>query len=161
MVMAHVIEHLPDPAAALDAVWRLLAPGGHLLIATPNEASFYDWLWQVRQRRRGDGFANRHVAITWQSGYWRRQPAGRDGRDRIEFQILTTEHLYFFTRGTLGQLLQRSGFSRICWARGSVARANSRLGRFLRNDLVNGVLFLLGFQVELVAVAEKREEMQA
>ena len=161
IIMAHVIEHLADPLADLRLVRRLLAPGGRLVVATPNESSFYDWLWQVRQRRRGGGAASPYVMIRWENGCWYRTPAREDAGGLIEFQILTTEHVYFFTRGTLGQLVQRSGFSRIRWARGSAARAHSRLGRFFRNDVTNGALFLLGSQVELVAVAEQRDEMQA
>jgi SAM-dependent methyltransferase len=36
----HVIEHLPDPWETLDAARQRLRPGGVLLIATPNPASF-------------------------------------------------------------------------------------------------------------------------
>jgi SAM-dependent methyltransferase len=36
VTLSHVIEHLHDPAAALDTVRRLLRPGGRLWIATPN-----------------------------------------------------------------------------------------------------------------------------
>ena len=155
VIMAHVIEHLPDPLAALRSAWRLLAPGGRLVVATPNEASLYEWLWQARQRWRGGGPANSYVAIVWRNGRWYRMPIRQDHQGLIEFQILTTEHLYFFTRHTLGQLFQRAGFSRLRWARGSVATANSRLGRLLRNDSINRALFLLGLQAELVAVADK------
>jgi SAM-dependent methyltransferase len=38
-VMADVIEHLPDPGAALDRVARLLAPGGVLALALPDAGS--------------------------------------------------------------------------------------------------------------------------
>lgn len=37
--MVHVIEHLIDPAATLKTLFDLLAPGGRLLIVTPNVAS--------------------------------------------------------------------------------------------------------------------------
>ena len=36
----HVIEHVPDPWETLDAAARHLRPGGVLIIATPNPASF-------------------------------------------------------------------------------------------------------------------------
>lgn len=157
IVMAHVIEHLPDPLAALRGVRRLLAPGGRLVVATPNDVSLYERLWQARQRRRGQGLANPYVAIAWRDGQWYRTPTQQDPRGLVEFQILTTEHLFFFTRATLGRMLHRVGFNRVGWASGSVSSANSRFGRLLRNDPVNRALFLAGLQSELVAVAETGE----
>lgn len=44
----HVIEHIPDDVAALREVRRLLAPGGLLVLGTPNEGS---WWWQWAYRR--------------------------------------------------------------------------------------------------------------
>ena len=35
----HVLEHLRDPRAALEAAHEALAPGGHLVVAVPNFAS--------------------------------------------------------------------------------------------------------------------------
>jgi 2-polyprenyl-3-methyl-5-hydroxy-6-metoxy-1,4-benzoquinol methylase len=42
-VMNHTLEHMPDPIADLDRVFRVLRPGGLLLISVPNFAS-----WQRR-----------------------------------------------------------------------------------------------------------------
>lgn len=44
----HVIEHIPDDAAALATVARILAPGGLLVLGTPNEGA---WWWQLAYRR--------------------------------------------------------------------------------------------------------------
>jgi 2-polyprenyl-3-methyl-5-hydroxy-6-metoxy-1,4-benzoquinol methylase len=45
----HVLEHLPDPSEAFDALFRHLAPGGHLFIAVPNfrslDAKEYGKYW--------------------------------------------------------------------------------------------------------------------
>ena len=40
VVIWHVLEHLPDPRATLDAVGEILKPEGLLLIAVPNNSSW-------------------------------------------------------------------------------------------------------------------------
>ncbi|MBH5334671.1 methyltransferase domain-containing protein [Streptomyces pactum] len=42
VVFGEVIEHLVDPDAALDELRRVLRPGGHLLLSTPNLAAWYN-----------------------------------------------------------------------------------------------------------------------
>ncbi len=44
----HVIEHIPDDEAALATVYRILAPGGLLVLGTPNEGA---WWWQLAYKR--------------------------------------------------------------------------------------------------------------
>lgn len=50
---SHVIEHVPDPAAYLKEMRRLLKPAGHLMLACPNYASLprlfekEKWIWQL------------------------------------------------------------------------------------------------------------------
>jgi SAM-dependent methyltransferase len=50
IILNHVIEHVPDPIAYLRECGRLLAPGGRIIVLTPNLA----------------GFAHRHFR-----GHWR------------------------------------------------------------------------------------------
>jgi SAM-dependent methyltransferase len=78
----HVLEHLPDPADELVRVWRLLAPGGHLFVAVPNETRTLDLQRLLRRRR---------------SPYLPLRPG-----DEI--------HLTHFTPRTLRALLGRQGF---------------------------------------------------
>lgn len=47
----HVIEHIPDDEAALATVTRILAPGGMVILGTPNEGA---WWWQLAYRRAPD-----------------------------------------------------------------------------------------------------------
>jgi SAM-dependent methyltransferase len=44
----HVIEHIPDDRTALASVRRILAPGGLLILGTPNEGA---WWWQWAYKR--------------------------------------------------------------------------------------------------------------
>ncbi len=40
----HVIEHIPNDAGVLNAIYRILRPGGLLILGTPNEGA---WWWQM------------------------------------------------------------------------------------------------------------------
>ena len=46
--MGDVIEHVPDPVATLRTVARILKPGGHVLISTPNVGSAAARMLQVK-----------------------------------------------------------------------------------------------------------------
>lgn len=48
VVLTEVIEHVPDPDELLRAVVRLLRPGGHALLTTPNKSSYpHGSCWQT------------------------------------------------------------------------------------------------------------------
>ncbi|WP_345672859.1 class I SAM-dependent methyltransferase, partial [Streptomyces phyllanthi] len=42
VLFSEVIEHLVDPDDALDELRRVLRPGGHLMLSTPNLAAWYN-----------------------------------------------------------------------------------------------------------------------
>lgn len=42
VLFSEVLEHLVDPDAALDELRRVLRPGGHLMLSTPNLAAWYN-----------------------------------------------------------------------------------------------------------------------
>jgi SAM-dependent methyltransferase len=50
LVMVHVIEHLPDPAATIAEVYRILKPGGMLVVETPRYDSLMFRLLGRRER---------------------------------------------------------------------------------------------------------------
>ncbi len=98
-----VIEHVFDPAALMREVRRVLAPGGLVLLETPDEGAILRGLarlayWASLGRVRGPA----------RSCYY---PA----------------HRVYFTRPGLRALLARSGFERVRFRRGCSMRAKSRL----------------------------------
>jgi 2-polyprenyl-3-methyl-5-hydroxy-6-metoxy-1,4-benzoquinol methylase len=50
VVMLHVIEHVPDPVGTLREIWRVLKPGGHLILETPRYDTAMFWLLGRRER---------------------------------------------------------------------------------------------------------------
>ncbi|GHD92473.1 class I SAM-dependent methyltransferase [Streptomyces naganishii] len=42
VLFSEVLEHLVDPDAALEEIRRVLRPGGHLMLSTPNLAAWYN-----------------------------------------------------------------------------------------------------------------------
>lgn len=50
VVFLHVVEHVPDPLATLQAIYRVLKPGGHLVLETPRYDSLMFSLLGKRER---------------------------------------------------------------------------------------------------------------
>ena len=80
IVCADVLEHVPDPEAALSWVVQWCKAGGAVVISVPNVAN-----WQARLRLL--------------RGVWRYEPCG----------LFDSGHLRFLTRETLLELLQSAG----------------------------------------------------
>ena len=84
VVLADVLEHLVDPAAALERAIGWCAPGGAILVSVPNVAH-----WSAR--------------LTLARGRWPQEPSGTfDGG-----------HLRWFTRESLRALLAGAGLGEI------------------------------------------------
>jgi SAM-dependent methyltransferase len=50
---SHILEHLSDPALGLQNWWRILAPGGHLIVAVPHR-DLYEKKKTLPSRWNGD-----------------------------------------------------------------------------------------------------------
>ena len=65
VIAAEVLEHVDDDAAALAELFRVLRPGGVLIVTVPLDPFRYDWvdLWAGHRRRyTREGLAERLVA---------------------------------------------------------------------------------------------------
>jgi len=82
VVFADVLEHLADPGAMLRLVRPVLRPGGYVVASVPNVAN-----WTVRARLLLGRF------------------------NYTESGIMDATHLRWFTRRTLGELFERSGYA--------------------------------------------------
>jgi ubiquinone/menaquinone biosynthesis C-methylase UbiE len=94
VIMSELIEHLVDTDSALEEAFRVLKPGGSLLLSTPNLAAWYN---------RG------LVALGVQPVFSEvslRGVYGRPGRQ-------VAGHLHLFTRRALVQLLAARGFGSV------------------------------------------------
>lgn len=81
LTMFDVIEHVPDPAGDLAAAWRMLRPGGWLMLSTPNIDGLFPRLSQGLARTLN---------------YWPHPEP--------------PYHLYQFSVRTLSNLLEKVGF---------------------------------------------------
>lgn len=95
VIMGELIEHLVDPDNALDEAWRILVPGGTLLLSTPNLAAWYN------RALLAVGIQPLFTEVSL------REIHGRPGTDVVG-------HLRIFTRRALFGLLNAIGFSEIC-----------------------------------------------
>jgi SAM-dependent methyltransferase len=94
VIMSELIEHLVDTDSALDEAWRVLKPGGSLLLSTPNLAAWYN---------RG------LLALGVQPVFSEVSLRGVFGRPGSQ----VAGHLHMFTKRALTGLLAARGFGAI------------------------------------------------
>ena len=91
VLFSEVVEHLVDPDRALDELRRILRPGGHLMLSTPNLAAWY----------------NRALLLAgWQPVFSEVSLRGIHGRPGSE----VVGHLRLFTARALRSFLLSAGF---------------------------------------------------
>lgn len=94
VIMSEFIEHLIDPDNALDEAWRVLIPGGMLLLSTPNLAAWYN------RALLAGGVQPVFTEVSLRGIH------GRPGKEVVG-------HLRVFTRRALLSLLKAMGFAEI------------------------------------------------
>jgi 2-polyprenyl-3-methyl-5-hydroxy-6-metoxy-1,4-benzoquinol methylase len=62
-----IIEHLDSPRHFLGQIWKLLKPGGHLVVTTPNIAHWMGRIWfllggELRYFKENDYHHQRHIS---------------------------------------------------------------------------------------------------
>jgi len=97
VVMSEIIEHLVDPDLALSEAWRVLAPGGTLLLSTPNIAAWFNRLLLVAGVQPIFSEVSRLGVF------------GRPGKEVVG-------HLRLFTSRALVELLEVHGFELVMLA---------------------------------------------
>ncbi len=98
VVMGEVIEHVFDPDACLEEIHRLLKPGGHVIVTTPNLAVWYNRLLLL--------FGIQPVFTETST----RKKYGHAFRALGQGTTETQGHLKLFTLGALRELLKDVGF---------------------------------------------------
>ena len=88
VTMFHTIEHLPDPVGVLREMYRILKPGGCILLETPNYTLHY------AMETRWRALMPLYKAIT-----------KREGMPWVPF-----DHYYHWTPALLRKALQQAGF---------------------------------------------------
>ena len=117
IAMVDVLEHVDDPVAALERVRSLLAPGGALLIATPDPSSFVARI----AGRRWWCYLPAHYCLI---------PRGTLLKLLEANDLAAVEDVPFVLSFTLGYWLAGLG-ERGGWASGMIASLASRLPRKL------------------------------
>ncbi|MFQ5932092.1 MAG: glycosyltransferase [Nitrospiraceae bacterium] len=89
VINSEVIEHVPDDACLLAETWRVLTPGGVLILGTPD---YGRWLWWVLEWIHGkvlpDGYAHQHITRFTRRGLARRLQS-------IGYEILDCRYVGF------------------------------------------------------------------
>ncbi|MBL1140649.1 MAG: class I SAM-dependent methyltransferase [Proteobacteria bacterium] len=86
VLCSEVIEHIPNADKALNEMWRILKPGGHLILSTPNPNSWY-------------GF-DRY--IIWEKIFRKEWPHPYDNWRSLRELLFMTKTKGFITKKTAG-----------------------------------------------------------
>ena len=136
ITMLDVLEHTLDPALFVRRAYDLLAPGGVLYVAVPNQRCFMTVLldrW-----------------IRW----------GGIGRRWFLDRLYVRPHTYYFNPQAIALLLRKAGFEILGVAGGNVYLGRYRLKLWMRipMELVLRVGSLLGMSAKIHALARKPAE---
>jgi SAM-dependent methyltransferase len=122
LVMLHVIEHVPDPLATLKEVYRVLKPGGIVVLETPR----YDtWLFKILGKRERSLSCEGHI-------YFFTTDTLQKMANKAEFKTLKTD--YVGRSLTLDRLFYNLG---VLSKQASIKRTLEKIARGLRFNTVS------------------------
>jgi 2-polyprenyl-3-methyl-5-hydroxy-6-metoxy-1,4-benzoquinol methylase len=99
VISSEVIEHTPDPRAAIRELARVVKPGGHLVITTPNRVWYFSVvIANLLHLRPYQGLEN---WISWKTFEQTHREAG------MQIQTKAGVHLFPFVLSFLNPLLRR------------------------------------------------------
>jgi SAM-dependent methyltransferase len=119
VVMSHSLEHVPDPLADLARIYRVLRPGGFVLISVPNFAS-----WQ-REKFGSSWF---HLDLPRHRTHFT-PPSLRRALTSAKFELVSVDSTS--DGGSLLATLQYSAAGRLVLARGLAAWIGYGIGGLL------------------------------
>lgn len=98
LVSSEVVEHLPDPQPAIKEMWRVLKPGGYVLVTTPNPNNMITRLGYAINQITGGGLKR---------NFWK-------GYDSVSAPALSAEvgygHVSVHPYGVWRTWLEQTGF---------------------------------------------------
>ena len=137
VILLHVIEHVPDPIATMTEIFRVLKPGGHLVMETPRYDTFMFKLMGKRERSlRQDGHIYFYTHDTLQKSY-----------EKVGFTEVETRYV--------GRSLSAE---RLIWNLANIAKSESftnRATQTARSVGLQNLKFTLNLRDMIRIVAEK------
>ncbi len=119
VICSEVLEHVRDPLAFVTAGRALLAPGGALIVTTPNGYGAYEWLAGLERLLRRTGVHGALRAAFWSTRRAAAALRGRKGPSRplenltsptdTGFLNIDSGHVQFFTVARLEGLFRDAG----------------------------------------------------
>ena len=117
VVMAHCLEHFPDPGITLEKISAQLKDGGLYVIAVPNIVRFRVWLSNLLRRP----YVNKGHLYAWDREHFEQFLVRRAGlsvrywkTDYLELPLLSKVSLFMPVARLLARAFPRLSFSLIC-----------------------------------------------
>lgn len=96
VLLLNVIEHLSDPLSVLVKIRKMLQPGGALVLRQPNSDMFFNSLYRPM--------------VEFPKYLVHRALKARSKKTGFSLLGFQNQHLYYFNRRSVTQLLKRAGF---------------------------------------------------